>query len=189
MNVEYTHEGTKINKILINDKIFQEEKIGYTLRDREQQIDDLIDWISESESESDKYLMKEDLRYLMKLEDEYIFSSISTNEYIARSDNAEEFNKICKEILELNKSLKTKKTIPTSTKGKKGWKSESARHALARKGIKTGRKGKESEAVKDWDKMVKKIKTTPIYTQEEMRTTGLKPFTVSKLKKARKGEF
>ena len=70
-----------------------------------------------------------------------------------------------------------------------GWKQESARHSLASKGIKTGRKGKESEAVKDWDKMVKKIKTTPIYSQEEMRTMGLKPFTVSKLKKARKGEF
>ena len=63
-------------------------------------------WIGEaigSDRESDLFLMKEDLQYLISLKDEFIFSSIFTNEYITKSDNLEGFNRICKEILELNK--------------------------------------------------------------------------------------
>jgi len=48
--------------------------------------------------------MKEDLKYLINCKDEYIFSSISTNEYILKEDNLKRFNKICKEILELHKT-------------------------------------------------------------------------------------
>lgn len=88
----------------IKEKIFQEELINYRLIEREVLIEDLINWISEAQSESDKYLMKEDLKYLINLKDEVVFSSISTNEYIAKSDNLKEFNNICKEILKLNKN-------------------------------------------------------------------------------------
>jgi hypothetical protein len=106
--IEMTHEGIKINNILINEDIFRNEKIGYSVRDREEQINDLFMWIGEAigkeNRESDLYLMKEDLRYLESLNDELIFSSISTNEFIAKSDNLKEFNKICKEILKLNKN-------------------------------------------------------------------------------------
>lgn len=87
-----------INNIEMKEDIFDTENIGYVLRFREDLIDNLINWISEAK-ESDKFLMKEDLKYLIDLEDEYVFSSISTNEYIAKSDNEEEFNNICKEIL------------------------------------------------------------------------------------------
>jgi len=103
---------TKINEngeVIINDVVISqeaEEKVGYCLREREQQINDLYKWIGEvtgSDRANDLYLMKEDLYYLESLEDEFVFSSISTNEFIAKSDDEENFNSICKEILELNK--------------------------------------------------------------------------------------
>ena len=97
-------EGVFINEILINDEVFQEEKCDYTLRERKEQIDSLIDWISVTDRQSDLILMKEDLKYLINCKDEYIFSSISTNEYILKEDNLKRFNKICKEILELHKT-------------------------------------------------------------------------------------
>ena len=105
-NLKITDENQIfINETLINENIFQEEKVGYIVREREEQIDFLIDWIGECgrDRENDKNLMKEDLKYLINLKDEYLFSSISTNEFICKSDNLESFNKICKEILELNK--------------------------------------------------------------------------------------
>jgi len=108
-NLEIRENGVYINKILINEKIFQKEMVNYSPREREEQIKDLYMWIGEAINDekrsSDVYMMKEDLRYLESLENEFIFSSISTNEFICKSDNLEEFNEICKEILELNKKL------------------------------------------------------------------------------------
>lgn len=95
-----------INGVLINEDIFQEEKSEFKPILREEKIDDLINWISETKSETDKVLMKDDLKYLIKLKDEFIFSSISTNKYVAKSNNLKEFNRICKEILKLNEVLK-----------------------------------------------------------------------------------
>lgn len=106
MKAEITEQNEiKINDVVINEQIFQEERVDYILRGREEQIKDLYMWIGEKLSkneENDLYAMKEDLHYLESIEDEFIFSSISTNEFIAQSDNAEDFNNICKEILELN---------------------------------------------------------------------------------------
>ena len=105
-NLNIKEEGVFINETLINEKIFQEEKVDYSVQEREDQIDHLIDWIGECgmDREGDKNLMKEDLKYLINLKDEFIFSSISTNEYILKEDNLKRFNKICKEILELHKT-------------------------------------------------------------------------------------
>jgi hypothetical protein len=92
-----------INGTKINEKITQDELCDYRLLDREDLINDLIDWISEATTDKDN--MKYDLKYLMSLPDDYVFSSISTNEYIAKSDNEERFNEICEEILKLNEGL------------------------------------------------------------------------------------
>jgi len=94
-----------IDNIIIDNSIFEEEKINYEVVEREQKIDDLINWIGESESESDKFLMKEDLKHLISIGDKYIFSSISTNEFIIKSEDETEFNNLCKEILDLNKKI------------------------------------------------------------------------------------
>lgn len=94
----------------INEKIFSQEMSGYTLIERTSQIDDLYMWIGEaiydSNRCSDVYLMKEDLHYLESLEDEFVFSSYSTNEFIAKSDDGKRFNEICEDILKINKELK-----------------------------------------------------------------------------------
>ena len=103
------NEGVFINNILINEKIFREELTDWVIVKREEQINNLINWISECRRESDKALMKEDLKYLIGLKDEFIFSSIFssilTNEYISKSDNLKEFKDICDEILKLNEEL------------------------------------------------------------------------------------
>ena len=107
--LKITEQGVFINETLINEKIFQKEEIGYLPIEREQQINDLYIWIGEaieSDRASDLYLMKEDLHYLESLEDEFIFSSIFTNNFIAKSDDRKEFNAICKDILKINKESK-----------------------------------------------------------------------------------
>lgn len=95
------NEEVKINGISINEKIFNQELHDYKAIEREDQIDHLIDWIGEAKG-NDKELMKDDLKYLIGLSDEYLFSSISTNDFIAKSDDEKKFNEICEEILKLN---------------------------------------------------------------------------------------
>ena len=91
-----------INNIKINVKIFEEQCIDWKFLERDNLIDDLINWISEAKG-IDKQMMKDDLMYLINLKDKYVFSSLSTNEYVVMSDNEDGFNAICKELLELNK--------------------------------------------------------------------------------------
>ena len=87
----------KINDKIIRDDVFQNEMTNYIIKDREEMINHLISWISESRK--DKDLMKEDLKDLMTINDEYILSSILTNEYIR--ENTKEGQKILAEIMEL----------------------------------------------------------------------------------------
>ena len=101
---EYTLGDDTINGVKINDKIRQEDLFEYKIIHRESFIDELIGWIAECSRPSDRQLMKDDLKYLLTIEDEYIFSSVSTNKYVCKSDD--EFNEICEELLELNNSLK-----------------------------------------------------------------------------------
>jgi hypothetical protein len=91
-----------ISDTLIDEEIFIQEKVDWRVEDRENLIDNILDWIKEAK-ESDRYAMKEDLKYLMNLSDDAIFSSLSTNEYVARSDDEDSFDEICEEILEINK--------------------------------------------------------------------------------------
>lgn len=88
----------------INEEIFSQEKCDYVLKDRDDLVDDLIMWIAESHN-SDKAIMLQDLKYILKLSDKYVFSSILTNEYIAYSDNQERFDEICRELLTLNEEF------------------------------------------------------------------------------------
>lgn len=85
-----------INKTKIPTKIFDEELVNYRIEDRETLIDNLCMWISECQN-SDKELMKADLKLLINIDDEFILSSISTNHYLY--GNSEEFDNQCEEIL------------------------------------------------------------------------------------------
>lgn len=86
------NETNKINDKVIDDKIFQ--TIGYTIKETDDLINDLIGWISEATT--DKEIMKDDLKYLMSISDKYILSSMSTNEYL--TENTEEGQKVLAEI-------------------------------------------------------------------------------------------
>jgi len=55
---------------------------GYKKVNREGEIDNLIMWIGQTESDNDKELMKEDLKTLMSWSCEYVYSSESTNDYL-----------------------------------------------------------------------------------------------------------
>lgn len=104
VNIENHEQIIVIDGVVINDVIFQDERINYEYRDRKDFIDNLCDWIGEA-SGNDRELMKEDLIYLSSIDDEYIFSSIVTNEYIAFSDNKDNFNSICNDILAEHKKI------------------------------------------------------------------------------------
>ena len=79
--MKYVINGVnKINDKVIDDKIFQKEKVDWVILEREDQIDHLIDWISEATD--CREMMKDDLKYLISISNEYIISSILTNEYL-----------------------------------------------------------------------------------------------------------
>ena len=99
---DYTLGDDTINGIAISEKIRHEDLYEFNIIHRESFIDELIRWISEASK--DKEVMKVDLKYLFTVEDEYIFSSVSTNEYVCKLDN--NFNEICEGLLEVNNSLK-----------------------------------------------------------------------------------
>ncbi len=105
MKLYYVNEKYFIDTTLIKERIFNEELFEYKIEDREELIDNLIMWISECsrDRQSDKQLMKNDLKYLMNIDDELIFSSISTNEYIVEGDS--NFEETCINLLEINKKL------------------------------------------------------------------------------------
>ena len=93
---------TKIHEMIRNQELFE-----YTIIDREDFIETLIGWISEATQH--KEMMKQDLFMLQEWDDEYILSSISTNEYIRQEDS--NFNQLCEELLALNESIKDMRAI------------------------------------------------------------------------------
>lgn len=100
--IEYRLSENSINGIKIKEKIFDDELFEYKIIDRKDFLDELTRWIGEAR-DSDKILMKQDLETLLTVSDEYIFSSISTNEYLY--NGCADFEKTCKELLELNEEL------------------------------------------------------------------------------------
>ena len=87
--------------VILSEKIADEELHEYRIVHRETEIDNLMRWISEGSKSS--ALMRQDLETLMSWDDEYIFSSISTNSFI--SSKCSEFDDTCKELIELDESL------------------------------------------------------------------------------------
>jgi len=100
--VQYVLGDNSINGVELNEKITDEELFEYRIEDREELISNLIGWISEARYSS-KGMMVDDLEYLMEINDDYILSSISTNEYVIEGDI--DFNRLCQELLELSNSL------------------------------------------------------------------------------------
>jgi hypothetical protein len=98
------NEGIQIigsDLVDIREEIEEEELFDYEIVDRDDYIDKLIDWISES-SGANRVMMKDDLKMLISLDDDYIFSSISTNDFIY--SECSNFDETCEELLEINKN-------------------------------------------------------------------------------------
>jgi len=91
-------EWAKIDWILINET---EELYDYDIVPTSDEIDNLCMWISESESQSEIQLMKQDLQMLLKSEDDYILSSNQTNDYVDHT-YGDIYNSHCDAILKLN---------------------------------------------------------------------------------------
>ena len=89
--------------IELNEKIRDEDLHEYSITHRESFIDELYRWIAEARDGAQRQMMKDDLDMLKEWDDEYIFSSNSTNSYI--SSQCSEFEKTCEELIEINKGL------------------------------------------------------------------------------------
>jgi len=100
----YENNNIVIAGVTIDNSVFNEEKVDYGLVDRENEIDELYTFISECgyDRDNDKFLMKEDQDFLRSIDDEFVFSSIGTNEFIAQSVSTKHFNTICEDILLAN---------------------------------------------------------------------------------------
>ena len=107
-NLNITEERIFINEIPIRKEVFDKEFIDYLVGDRKDLISNLYMWIEEatgSDRINNLNILKKDLHYLESLDDEFIFSSIFTNEYICKSDNLDKFNEICENILKVNQKV------------------------------------------------------------------------------------
>jgi len=103
VRLRYTDLWFQVDRIYINENILQEDKYNYYIIDRDDEISNLINWIHETKKESDKTLMIEDLQSLLDMTDDYILSSIDTNDYI--DSTWEDYNKHCDALLKLTKEL------------------------------------------------------------------------------------
>lgn len=94
--------NVSINGCVIDEKVFEDQMVGYLYEDRSDLIENIQCWLCEARRAGrtgDAIMMDEDIDYLKTLKDNYIFNSVSTNEYIAFSDNADKYNEICEAIL------------------------------------------------------------------------------------------
>lgn len=85
----------------INSDLVHNGKVaGYLIEDRQDAISNIESWLAESKSESDKYLMREDLETLRESSEDYVFTYYGTNGFICKDIDINEFNKICQELIE-----------------------------------------------------------------------------------------
>ncbi len=98
----HTNNNIAIDGTIINDIVFDEELVDYKLAYRPDRVDDLIKFIGEAQDERTKELMKADLITLASWDDEFIWESIDTNEFISPTRNTERFNEICQKVLDAN---------------------------------------------------------------------------------------
>ncbi|MBE8232311.1 MAG: hypothetical protein HAW67_01150 [Endozoicomonadaceae bacterium] len=84
---------------LISPEVANSETVNYRLVDREEQINNLISWLAEASNNSDKLAKMDVLHFLMNIDDEYVFSQISTNEFISPTIALKKFNDICEQFI------------------------------------------------------------------------------------------
>jgi len=88
--------------VVLDVSIEDEELFGFRIEDRQELLSEIYRIIP-SASDSDVILMKQDIKLLDVMADDYVFSSIHTNKYVCSTDPI--FNELCKELIELDSSL------------------------------------------------------------------------------------
>lgn len=79
----------------------------YYVVNRENEADELERiMIPEARTESDRELMREDLETLQNSDEEYVFGNYGTNGFITKEEDIEEFNRVCRELIESFTSYK-----------------------------------------------------------------------------------
>lgn len=81
------------------DLLHNGEIAEYDIVDRKGRIDELEGWIGETNSQSDKILMREDLATLLATDEEYVIGNYGTNGFITKENELEEFNKACEALI------------------------------------------------------------------------------------------
>ncbi|MFX4241082.1 hypothetical protein ACOL3H_11910 [Aliarcobacter butzleri] len=92
----------RIDSNLVDNQII----VPYYIENAEDYADELERiMIPQARSESDKELMREDLETLRNTDEEYVFGNYGTNGFITKESDIEEFNKICREMIESYQEL------------------------------------------------------------------------------------
>ena len=115
-NIEFDYETQEmviqdnINDIeyRIDSNLVDDEKIApFYIVNAENEADELERiMIPEARSESDRELMREDLETLRNTDEEYVFGNYGTNGFITKEEDIEEFNRVCRELIESFTSYK-----------------------------------------------------------------------------------
>ena len=95
-DVEYRIHRNLVDNVLVAQ---------YHIVNAESEADELETLIPEAKCESVKQAMREDLETLRECEDEFAIGYYSTNGFVTKESDIEEFNKICLEIIESYQEL------------------------------------------------------------------------------------
>jgi hypothetical protein len=106
ISYDYHAHGININNIIIENSLFDGDKVQYRISERENFLYDLMRFNVESrDSNRTTYEMNEDLKYLLSCEDEFILESVNGAGVIAFSKEPLLFNKYCQEILDYQNEI------------------------------------------------------------------------------------
>lgn len=92
-----TYKDNEVTKTIIDLDKYNEELTPWNITQRDEHEDFLFDLYA-NYNKSDKYLIKEDIKKTLKIDDEFIFTSTNTNEFISSRDE-EVFNDICHDFI------------------------------------------------------------------------------------------
>lgn len=109
------------NMLTISDDIIHPDVVnnpenGHMIKDREELIESILDFISEHERGSINRLQMENaLSFLYSVKDNYVISNIWDSQYITASLHPERFNELCDELVDESKKMKQKNNVVESS--------------------------------------------------------------------------
>lgn len=114
-----TSAWINLTEIKINPDIEKNELFEYKVRTRKEIMDYLKETLESSPNHPDKEAIIDNLEYLKKLIDVFIFVNVGTNDYVASSDNKKVFDELCIKLLNLNDNINKNKVIKQKNKKNK----------------------------------------------------------------------